>query len=188
MKSVFRLSVLLCLLITLSCQNAHYTETTAPSIHGTHYLQNDPRWASDTIGGSRETLSQAGCAISSVAMAASYLHYEISPKELNARLIQNNGYTARGWIIWSKVAEATDGTIQVNMTSHISYSEIDWAINQGQIPIVKFHLSNGAPHWAPIVGKKGNEYLIRDPFDQSKQVVPLSTRTNKILSVRYVTR
>lgn len=188
MKAAFRRSVLLCLLMTLSCQHAHYTKPISPSIHGTHYLQNDPLWASDTIGGSRETLSQVGCTISSVAMAASCLDYEISPKELNARLIQNNGYTARGWIIWSKVTEATDGNIQVKMVPHVSYSEIDSAIGQGQIPIVKFHLSNGVPHWAPIVGKNGTEYLIRDPFDQSKQVVPLSSRTNKILSVRYVTR
>ena len=181
MKQALRLSIILCLLTTLSCQHSQSPLKNGLSIHGTHYLQNDPRWASDTIGGSRET--QVGCTLCSVAMAASCLHYEISPKELNAKLIQHNGYTPRGWIIWSKVTPATDGNIQVKMSTRVSYSEIDRAIAQGQIPIVKFYLANGAPHWAPIVGKNGNEYLIRDPFDQSKQVVPLSTRTKKILSV-----
>ncbi len=62
-----------------------------PPAGGAYYLQADPRWSSDVIGGSGESLSSVGCTICAVAMAASYLGYEITPKDLNARLIHYGG-------------------------------------------------------------------------------------------------
>jgi len=160
-------------------------DISAPS-DGAHYLQADPRWASDTIGGSGESLSAVGCTIYSVAMAASRLGHEISPQELNAKLIGAGGYTDRGWVIWSKIHDATDGRIDVRVPSRMTHADLDDAIGSGTVPVVKFFLPGGIPHWVVIVGKSGHEYLVRDPLDSTKKVSLLSDKTNKIVSVRYV--
>ena len=151
-----------------------------------HYLQSDPRWGSDAIGGSGESLSAVGCTITSVAMAAEALGYTINPGELNTRLTEEGGYTSRGWLIWSKVSAATEGKITVRVPSRLTHAQIDQALQNGDIPVVKFFLLWGVSHWVPILGKSGEAYLIRDPLDTSQKIVPLSTKTNTIFSVRYV--
>ena len=123
-----------------------------------YFLQADPRWGNDVVGGSGESLSAVGCTICAVAMAAGSLGYDVTPGELNARLVRADGYTSRGWLIWSKVS----------------------------IPVVRFFLPGGIPHWVAIVGKSGKEYLVKDPLDSTKQIVTLSRKTKTIVSVRYV--
>jgi len=119
-------------------------------------------------------------------MASSQLGYDITPKELNANLIQASGYTERGWLIWSTVSTATQGEISVRVPSTLTHLEIDQALESGSIPVVKFYLLPGVTHWVPIVGKDGTEYLIKDPLDAEKRVVPLSEKAATIASVRYV--
>jgi hypothetical protein len=153
---------------------------------GPYYLQFDAPWATDTIGGSGELLSQVGCTVCSLAMASSDLGYEINPKEMNARLIHAGGYTSRGWIIWSKVSECTEGKVGVRVSSSPTHEDMDKSLQTGNIPIVKFFLPGGMPHWVAVVGKNGKEYLIKDPLLSSKKVVKLSDRTKSIVAVRYV--
>jgi hypothetical protein len=158
-----------------------------PAPDGTAYfLQGDLRWAEDSIGGSGEPLSAVGCTVCAVAMAASQLGYDITPKELNAKLVQSAGYTERGWLIWSAVGSATHDKVHVRVPSGLTHAEIDQSLQSGSIPIVKFYLSGGIPHWVPIVGKAGTEYLIKDPLDEKKQVVALSKKATAVVSVRYV--
>ncbi|MHC4544741.1 MAG: hypothetical protein ACYSYL_09480 [Planctomycetota bacterium] len=59
-----------------------------PQDNGAYFLQTDSRWANDPLGGSGESFSSVGCTICSIAMAASCLGYEITPKVLNSRLTQ----------------------------------------------------------------------------------------------------
>ena len=151
-----------------------------------YFLQADPQWGGNAIGGSGEPLSAVGCTISAVAMAAGNLGYDVNPGELNARLIRDGGYTNRGWLIWSKVTGATEGKIVVRVPSQLTHAEIDQALRGGSIPVVKFFLSGGIPHWVPIVGKTGSEYLIKDSLDSNQRIVALSEKTNTIVSVRYV--
>ncbi len=158
----------------------------SPSSDETHYLQADPRWASDAIGGSGERLSAVGCTICSVAMGAKHLGYDITPQQLNSKLIGTGGYTDRGWVIWSKILDATDGRIAVRVPSRMTHADLDDAIRSGAVPVVKFYLPGHIPHWVAIVGKSGKEYLVRDPLDSAKRVSLLSDKTEKIVSVRYV--
>ncbi len=157
-----------------------------PQDNGAYFLQTDSRWANDPLGGSGESFSSVGCTICSIAMAASCLGYEITPKVLNSRLTQNNGYTSRGWVIWAKITDATEGRISVRVPSRLTHSDIDQALRAGSIPVVKFFLPGGIPHWVSVVGKKGNEYLVKDPLDSMKKIEPLSKKTNEIMSVRYI--
>lgn len=153
---------------------------------GAYFLQWDARWAADTVGGSDEPLSRVGCTVCSVAMAASDLGYDIDPKELNARLVREGGYTDRGWLIWGKVTEATEGRIGVEVCDSPTHEGMDACLQAGNIPVVKFFLGGGVPHWVAVVGKSGQDYLVKDPAVAAKKVVKLSDRTKAIVSVRYV--
>jgi hypothetical protein len=153
---------------------------------GAYYLQGDPRWANDSIGGSGESLGAVGCTICSVATAASDLGYAIDPKELNARLIRQGGYTDRGWLIWGKISAATEGAIFVEVCDSPSREGIDACLQSGGIPIVKIFLPGGAPHWVAVVGKSGREYMVKDPLSAGKKVRKLSDIAKTIVSVRYV--
>lgn len=76
------------------------------------FRQDDARWGGETIGETEDSLTAYGCTIASVAMAASNLtQSEITPMELETRLTQAGGFTDRGWLIWDKVSEATDGKV-----------------------------------------------------------------------------
>jgi hypothetical protein len=158
-----------------------------PSPTGTAYfLQRDARWAKDSIGGSGEPMSAVGCTVCAVAMAASQLGYDVTPKELNANLVQSGGYTRRGWLVWSAVSNATHGKVHVRVPSGLTHAEIDQSLQSGSIPVVKFYLPGHIPHWVPIVGKAGTEYLVKDPLDEKKQIRALSEKTTAVVSVRYV--
>jgi hypothetical protein len=64
---------------------------------------------------------------------------------------------------------------------------LDASLKAGAFPIIAFHLPNGAHHWVLIVGKEGQDYLVRDPLDdEPEKTVALSTLTNRIRAVRIV--
>ena len=67
---------------------------------------------------------------------------------------------ARGWLIWGKVAEATEGRIGVEVCSVPTHEGMDRCLQAGNIPVVKFFLPSGAPHWGVVVGKSGQDYLV----------------------------
>src|SRR5436309_6401131 len=68
------------------------------------YLQRDPRWKEDTIGGTDENLGKVGCTVSSLAMALDHYGLHLNPAQLNAWLKTNDGYTWRGWLKWGAVS------------------------------------------------------------------------------------
>ncbi|QQL46001.1 cysteine peptidase family C39 domain-containing protein [Sulfuriroseicoccus oceanibius] len=153
---------------------------------GAYYLQNDPQWGADKIGGSGEPMASVGCTICAVAMAAEQLGYPITPQQLNASLIENNGFTERGWLIWSAVGKVTNGKIQVTVPRGLTHAELDSALQNGKVPVVRYTMPSGYPHWVPIVGKSGKEYLVKDPLDAELKISKLSDKADLIHSVRYV--
>ena len=44
------------------------------------------------------------------------------------------------------------------------------------------------PHWVLIVGKEGDDYLMRDPLDETKTVKRLSEYESKIYAMRTLKR
>ena len=119
-----------------------------------HFLQTDPRWADDRIGGSEQPIAAVGCTICticticSIAMAASRLGVEITPKNLNARLIHAKGYTDRGWVIWREGETASDKRIAVRVSNRLTHADIDDALEAGRVLVAKFFLPNGVQHRA----------------------------------------
>ena len=153
---------------------------------GVFYLQRDERWASESLGACGDKMARVGCTICSVAMASTELGYRVTPKELNLRLKDNEGYTRSCWLIWAKVEEATRGAIHVDVIPTPSHTQLDECLQSGSIPVVKFFLPHGVPHWVAVVGKSGVEYLIKDPLDASKKIRQLSAKTQTIVSMRCV--
>src|SRR5205809_434917 len=52
----------------------------------TYYLQRDPRWASEPIGGSGKPLGHVGCTLCCVSMALAQYDIPRTPGELNRDL------------------------------------------------------------------------------------------------------
>lgn len=152
-----------------------------------HYQQNDPRWAANRLGNlNSETLAQAGCTISSVAMAMSNLGYPFDPGQLNAALAAEHSFTQQGWLMWDGISRATKGAIRTEIHEAPSLDRLDACLARGAYPIVKFRIMNVIPHWVVVVGKRDGTYFMRDPLIDEAAPSPLTRRTQKILSVRCI--
>jgi hypothetical protein len=152
-----------------------------------HYLQHDPRWAGDTLGTTRETLGKVGCLVCSLAMGTAALGAPIDPGELNRRLGVNGGYSREARVIWDKVPVATGGAIEATVLPQPDHAALDAALECGELAVVRFTLPSGAPHWVLVVGKEGDEYLVKDPLTD-EPIVKLTSRTSAIQSVRLLRR
>lgn len=134
--------------------------------------QQDPKWKSDILGfgDSGDTIGYVGCALTSVAMLLSGHGYPETPKTLNQKLKNVQGFVSAG-IRWGSVSQVYPNvTVRSNIsctTSDAPLNLIDAAIAAGQPAIVQVDHSN-APgiqtHWVVLYGKKGDDYLMLDPW------------------------
>lgn len=155
---------------------------------GRTHLQKDKRWAADQLGPSTGTLGSHGCLVSSVAMACTDLGVELTPKELNERLKQADGFLPQGWVVWNAIPRVTDNKLTAEYHPASSHKIMDAALAHGAYPVVKYFLLGGIQHWCVIVGKEGQEYLARDPLRDDKEPVKLSELTAKVYAVRAIRR
>jgi hypothetical protein len=152
------------------------------------YFQRDPRWAGNRLGGSADTVGSAGCAVTSAAMAMTNLGYTIDPGKLSGELTAKGGFTEEGWVVWDAVRLVSKGTLRVDVHEAPSLEKLDACLASGDYPLVKFMLKSGYPHWVLLVGKRESNYLMRDPLRNEDTAVPLTRRTQVILSVRCIGR
>src|SRR4051794_11813622 len=146
--------------------------------NGSRFLQRDPKWSADKVGFSSETLGEVGCTVCSVAMAANALGEHTTPKDLNSELSKNGGYTQDGWLIWGRIAQAFGNRVEAVTEDRPSHAGIDRALQRGEYPIVKILLQGIVPHWVMVVGKEGTEYLVRDPLEDTTELLRLSEQAN----------
>ena len=147
------------------------------------FRQDDPAWAADTIGGSDEAVKAVGCALSSAAMVATYLGVPCTPRELNHRLKQIDGYTARGWLRWQAVADASDGRLRLTYAGGPDHQRLDACLRAGVPAIVRVPLGS-LGHWVVVVGKRGRDYMVNDPLGQHPSPVPLASVADRIQAMR----
>lgn len=152
------------------------------------FLQTDARWSSDEIGGSRETLRAVGCTLCSVSMALAHHGIELPPKQLNEKLKEKDGYTEQGWLKWDKIALLTDKRIRIEIPEKLTHEVIDKALKADQPVIAKVFLNRFITHWVLIVGKSGQEYLIKDPLGDGKSLDRLSKFGSDIYAIRIVSK
>ncbi len=151
-----------------------------------HFLQNDPEWADAKMGASGGTLADYGCTLTSAAMAAANLGVETNPGALNAALSDVDGYTPRGWLKWAALEEVTGGAIQVTIYSEPDDTQIDRCLMDGHYPVVKFMLDDQLQHWALVIGKTDDDWVVRDPLDYTRTLRPLGELTSRFESVRCI--
>lgn len=152
------------------------------------YLQADPRWAHDKIGGSGEELRAVGCTNCCLCMALAQHGITLTPAELNQKLIQADGYTERGWIKWDAVSDVTQKRVRIDIPENPSHRDIDQALAAGNPVLVKVVYRPGVLHWVLLVGRDGREYLMKDPLGDGRGLGLLSAYHSDILSVRIVAK
>ncbi len=197
--TMFRAGLILCAAFVLaSCGG---TPDAVPTTDGTAtttrpgflpdrvaFLQKDPRWGSDRLGKSSDTMASDGCVVTSVAMALGNLGFQTTPGDLNARLTRTGNYTPRGWLIWNGVSEVTGGQAQAHYYDTVSDPLITQCMARGDYPLVRFILPNGRSHWAMVVGRSEAGYHMRDPLRDSKSPLVFPRRADAFKSLRCIGR
>ena len=117
------------------------------------YNQRDVRWKDIPLGTGNLTIGEAGCTITSVGMLA-----DITPDEVNIRLLSVGGYAHTNLIIWSKIKAAIPW-LEHEWRGYIyDNDKVSKAIadNGGCLVEVDF---DGTPrtsdrHWVTFIGNK----------------------------------
>ena len=153
-----------------------------------YYSQQDPQWRSEILGfGDRtDTIGYVGCALTSLAMLLSGHGFTESPRSLNQKLRNVNGFVGAG-IRWGSVTQVYSlmslKAYIPSINSDAPLAQIDAALAAGQPAIV---MIDGAPasgiqtHWVVLYARKGEDYLMLDPWPYQTDV----TREN-LLMKRY---
>jgi predicted chitinase len=130
------------------------------------YRQGDAQWGGRALG-TGSSISAAGCAMTSTAMAISKISGKvINPGELDAYMDKNHGYSGNG-IVWGNAAKAAGlGASKVAFNA----SNINKQIDAGRPVVigVDYHAgsnggANGTDHWITVTHRKGDTYFANDP-------------------------
>ena len=160
------------------------TKDIAPIKIPIFYNQRDKRWAAEKLGNTTETVGSVGCLVSSICMNISYYQETLTPKELNLKLREVEGYTNRGWLIWNKLEEVTDNRLSISFPK-LSHKNIEKYLLAKKPILAKVYINKVIPHWVLIVGKKSNEYLILDPLTHG-ELTNISHYGGYIYSIRVL--
>lgn len=151
-----------------------------------YYSQKDPRWGSDRLGNTSDTMETDGCLVSATAMALGNLGFETDPGDLNKSLTAVNGYTSNGWLIWSAIDKVTDGQATARYYDEVSNEIIDGCIADGYYPLARFILPSGRSHWSVIIRRSQYGYHMRDPLHPSDQPLIFPRGVDAFKAVRCV--
>ncbi|MBK9924688.1 MAG: SH3 domain-containing protein [Anaerolineales bacterium] len=134
--------------------------------------QQDPQWKNDLLGfgDPGDTIGYVGCALTATAMLLSGHGYTETPKTLNQKLKNVNGFASAG-IVWSAVTKLYPNVSLKAFipcsTSDAPLAQIDAAIAAGQPAIVQVDSSPATgiqTHWVVLYARKGDDYLMLDPW------------------------
>lgn len=152
-----------------------------------YFLQNDPRWASDTLGASAYKMAGSGCLVSSVASSLCAQGMDTDPGRLNELFTENGVYSDEGDILWDKLSKAIPD-ISITAPTRADKKSLERAVADGLIPIVKVkYKGSGYQHWVLLIGADENGYLCMDPLHPDKEPLPLSAHGGVIYRYRIVT-
>ena len=133
------------------------------------YKQCDSQWANDQLGTSSQTICQAGCLMSSAAMALTGTGHTYNPKTLNQWLKSNGGYVSGDLFVWASINK-----LGLTFGGFISNADIKKNIDAGKVVIINVH--NGG-HWVLAYAYNGDNIIVNDP-GYSTTSYPLSGIVN----------
>jgi ABC-type bacteriocin/lantibiotic exporter with double-glycine peptidase domain len=119
------------------------------------YKQCDSKWANERLGTSSSTICQAGCLMSSSAMALTGIGKSYNPSTLNSWLIGNGGYVSDNLYVWAAV-----NRLGMTFQGFINNNAITSHLDNGYIVIMNVH--NGG-HWVLATGYSGDTIRVNDP-------------------------
>jgi hypothetical protein len=137
-----------------------------------YHSQQDPQWKNDTLGfgGKGDTIGYVGCALTSVAMLLSGHGFAETPKTLNQKMKNRQGFVNAG-IRWNVVSQVhPDIKLKANInceTGDAPLGQIDAALAVGQPVIVRVDASPNPGlqwHYVLLYARKGDDYLMLDPW------------------------
>ncbi|MGC1481495.1 MAG: C39 family peptidase [Chthoniobacterales bacterium] len=150
------------------------------------FFQNDHRWGRDPLGPTDSTLGAEGCAVASASMVLASYGADLDPGRLNAFVQSVDGYTPQGWLYWEAAAAYPPGLAEHLYEDDPSFALIDRNLLDGNPVIVRVRYPSGVTHFVVIVGKRGFDYLIRDPGGGgSRGVYPLKDFGRPIEALRF---
>lgn len=167
-----------------------------------YYLQNDPQWRDERLGGSSYTMAGSGCLTTCIAselqmqhikvsdiqnVAGSDIGQSITPGTLNEFFSEQGVYDAEGNIQWDALEQALDVEVVKLRAGELGNDGLDTLLSQGVFPIAFVRVYGlGSFHFVLITGSKDGEYLCMDPLNEKQDAVPLSRFGDRIFAVRYI--
>lgn len=167
-----------------SAGGAFLTVTNIPS--QPYYLQTDPEWAEDFLGGTREPLRVSGCTLCCLSMALARYDINMRPNRLNRELRNRGGFTRQGWIKWPMIQSVVNGRVAIEMPDEPSHARLDAALSAGHPVLARILLPGKVFHWVLIVGKEGPHYLAKNPLDPERRIQKVSDLSDRICAIRIV--
>lgn len=134
--------------------------------------QQDPQWKNDTLGfgSASDTIGYVGCALTSVAMLLSGYGFSETPRSLNQKLKEKQGFVSAG-IRWDVVSQVHP---EVRLRSNVAcestdapLAQIDAALAAGNPVVVRVDASPNPGlqwHYVLLYARKGDDYLMLDPW------------------------
>ena len=134
--------------------------------------QQDPQWKNDTLGfgNKNDTIGHVGCALTSVAMLLSGHGYPETPKTLNKKLKDKQGFVSAGirWDVVNQVHPQVKLKANINCeTTNAPLDRIEAALEAGQPVVVRVDASPNPGlqwHYVLLYARKGDDYLMLDPW------------------------
>lgn len=143
-----------------------------------HYYQTDSRWKNERLGGSRYTIGDSGCAISSIAMVFTYHKEKVDPEDL----ADVSSFTSQGYINWDSTTKEFDMEL-IKKTGHSSSNFSSSSIKdylEEDLPVIVYISAGGPGHYVVIHGydSERKDFVVHDPYwgpnlllDTSKRLV-----------------
>ncbi len=132
-----------------------------------HYYQTDSRWKNEKLGGSKYTIGEAGCAISSIAMVFTYYSEKVNPE----KLADVSSFTKSGYIDWGSATKKFDMNLIKNsghLAGSINLKNLESYVDKKKPVILYIRAGNlyGPGHYVVVHGydTKNKDFVVHDPY------------------------
>ena len=151
-----------------------YTLNMATALGVTHLFQRDPKWNNTKLNGSSSTIGDAGCALTSFAMIASYMeNASYTPLSFN-----NSTYVSNGNMTWKATGYTVDRTT--------SQEDALSALASGKPIMIRITRNDGGTHFVVATGYNGSTFYMKDAGTSDSSTLSLSTKYPNCTISEYI--
>lgn len=138
--------------------------------------QWDPRWAGERLGDSlsNKTIGEWGCLLVVYTMIANHFGENLTPPQLNLRIVRGPGFINNNWTPWNVLGNLFDdivygGRLETASTPDL-LNRVNTAFGRGEMVALQVDNSPNTAyvpddqHWVLVVGRDGDDYRVNDPL------------------------